>query len=133
MFIRHRPGRADKPEYPRAVDFLDSLLSRLGRPVGRFNTELLGVPRVQSLPAAEFHGIGADDASNGLTVEKPIHNVEADVPACSTRCDEAVTNVGPQRQARAHHPRLRVPTAYRSCSACTQAALERPLASQWFR
>src|SRR5260370_4654793 len=38
-------------------------LSRLGRPAGRFNAELLCVLGVQSLPAAELHGLGADDAS----------------------------------------------------------------------
>src|SRR5215469_2731579 len=37
---------------------LDSrLLSRLRRPVGCFNTELLGVLRVQPLPTAELHGV----------------------------------------------------------------------------
>ena len=51
---------------------LDSwFLSRLRRPVGRFNAELLGVLGVQSLPAAELHDLWADDASNGLTGEKP--------------------------------------------------------------
>ncbi len=61
---------------------LDSrLLSRIRRSVGRFDTELLGVLRVQSLPAAELHGLGADDASNRLTCEEPLKDVEADVPA----------------------------------------------------
>jgi len=47
---------------------LDSrVLSRLRRPVGRFNTELLGVLRVQPLPAGELQGLGADDSSNRLT------------------------------------------------------------------
>jgi hypothetical protein len=51
---------------------LDSrLLSRLRRPVGRFNTELLGVLRVQPLPAAELHGLGADDASNRSNPASP--------------------------------------------------------------
>src|SRR5215471_9694324 len=56
------------------------LLSRLRRLVGRFDTELLGVLRVQPLPAAELQGLGADDASNGLTGEKPIQNIETNVP-----------------------------------------------------
>jgi hypothetical protein len=30
-----------------------------------------------------------------------IQNIEANVPACSAHCDEAVTDVSPQRQARA--------------------------------
>src|SRR5438445_12999588 len=49
--------------------------------VGRFNTELLCVLGVQSLPAAELHGLGADDASNRLSREEPLKDVEANVPA----------------------------------------------------
>src|ERR1700688_579976 len=77
------------------------LRSRLRRPVGHFNAELLCILGVQSLPAAELHGLGADDASDGLTGEKPIQNIETNVPPRSAHCDEAVTDVGPQRQARA--------------------------------
>src|SRR2546422_2877147 len=44
---------------------LDSrVLSRLRRPVGRFNTELLGVLRVQPLPAAELHRLTTNDAAD---------------------------------------------------------------------
>src|SRR5712672_3121859 len=79
---------------------LDSLiLRRLRRPVGRFDTELLGVLRVQPLPAAELHGVGADEAADGSSAEKAIQNVETNVPPGSTHCDKAVTDVGPQRQA----------------------------------
>src|ERR1700693_2253904 len=67
--------------------------------VGRLDTELLGVLRVQPLPA-ELHGLGADDASNGSSAQKVIQNIEANVPSGSAHCDEAVTDVGPQRQAR---------------------------------
>src|SRR5256885_1173975 len=42
------------------------------------NGELLCVLGVQSPPAAELHGLGADDASNGLTGEKSLEHVEAD-------------------------------------------------------
>ncbi len=77
------------------------LLSRPRRPVGRFNPELLGVLGVQPLPAAEFHGLGADDAADGSSAEKVIQNIETNVPSGSAHCDEAVTNIGPQRQARA--------------------------------
>jgi len=56
-------------------------LSRLWRPVGRFDTELLGECRVQPLPAVELHGLGADDAADGSSAEKVIQNIEADVPA----------------------------------------------------
>src|ERR1700687_1640634 len=83
-------------------NLLDSrLLSRLRRPVGRFDTELLGVLGVQPLPAAELHGLGADDASNRLTREEPLKDVEANVPPGCTHCDKAADDVGPQRQARA--------------------------------
>ena len=40
------------------------LLSRLRRPVRRFNTELLGVLRVQPLPAAELHRLATNDAAD---------------------------------------------------------------------
>src|SRR2546427_734617 len=53
------------------------VLSRLRRPVGRFNTELLGVLGVQSLPAAELHGLGADDASNGAHSRRCAGSVSA--------------------------------------------------------
>src|SRR6266849_2575744 len=77
-----------------------NLSSLLRRPVGRLDTELLGVLRVQPLPA-ELHGLGADDASNRLTREEPLKDVEANVPPGRTHCDEAVADVVPQRQARA--------------------------------
>ena len=38
---------------------------RLRRPVGRFNTELPGVLRVQPLPAAELHRLTTNDAADG--------------------------------------------------------------------
>ena len=75
-------------------------MRRLRRPVGRFNTELLGVLRIQPLPA-ELHGLGADDASSGSSPEMVIQNIETNVSPGSTHCDEAVTDVGPQGQARA--------------------------------
>src|ERR1700733_5927301 len=75
-------------------------LCRMRRPVGRFNPELVGVLRVQSLPA-ELHCLGPDNASDGSSAEKVIENIETNVPAGSAHCDEAVTDVGPQRQARA--------------------------------
>src|SRR5206468_6311438 len=55
------------------------LLTRLRRPVGRFNTELLCVLGVQSLPAAELHGLGADDAADGSSAEQVIQNIETNV------------------------------------------------------
>src|SRR5580693_3872033 len=83
-------------------DLLDSrLLSRLRRPVGRFNTELLRVLRVQLLPASELYGLRADHPANGNSAQKAIQNIETNVPTGSTHGDEAMTDVGPQCQARA--------------------------------
>src|SRR6202158_2565262 len=91
-------------------NLLDSrLLSRLRRPVGRFDTELLGVLGVQPLPAAELHGLGADDASNRLTREEPLKDVEADVPARGAPRDEAAIDVVPEREARAAAESLELP------------------------
>src|SRR6202051_1527520 len=64
-------------------------------------TELLRIFGAQSLPAVELHGLGAGDASNRLTIEEPIKDVEADVPARGAPRDEAAIDVVPQRQARA--------------------------------
>jgi hypothetical protein len=90
-------------------DPLDSrFVSRRRRPVGRFDAELLGVLRVQSLPA-ELHRLGADNASDGSSAEKVIQNIETNVPPGSTHCDEAASDVGPQRQARAATPGFEFP------------------------
>src|SRR5579863_9205600 len=67
----------------------------------RFDTKLLGVLRVQPLPAGELHGLGASDAADGSSAQQVIQNIETNVPPGSTHGDEAVTDVGPQRQARA--------------------------------
>src|SRR5713226_4416447 len=84
---------------PMRASSIDSrFLSRLRRPVGRFNAELLCVLGVQSLPAAELHGLGADDSSNGLTGEKPIQHIEADVPARSAHRYESTVDVVPKRE-----------------------------------
>src|ERR1700680_2063985 len=92
------------------VIHLDSrLLGRVRRPVGRFNTELLCVLGVQSLPAAELHGLGADDASNRLTREERLKDVKADVPAGGAPRDKAAINVVPEREARAAAERLELP------------------------
>src|SRR5438876_10314335 len=65
-------------------DPLDSrLLSRLRRPVGRFNPELPGVLRVEPLPA-ELHRLATNDASDGSSAEQVIQNIETNVPAGST-------------------------------------------------
>src|SRR5437879_268849 len=73
------------------------------------DAELLCVLRVQSLPAAELHRVGTDDAADGRSAEKVIQNVEADVPPGGTHRDEAAIDVGPQRQARAATNGLELP------------------------
>src|SRR5271169_5908678 len=81
---------------------LDSrVLNRFGRQVGPFNTELLGVLRVQPLPAAGLHRLTTSEAADGRSAEKVIQNIETNVPPGSTHCDEAAIDVVPQRQARA--------------------------------
>src|SRR5579864_2552310 len=91
----------DEAEADRAPRTRLRLLIRLRRPVGGFDTELLGVLRVQPLPAAELYGLGADEAADGSSAEKAIQNVETNMPPGSAHGDEAATDVGPQRQARA--------------------------------
>ena len=99
--VIHMRSMCHPPRLPDRAIHLDSrLLSRLRRPVGRFNAELPGVLGVQSLPA-ELHGLGADDAADGSSAEKAIQNIETNVPPGSAHGDEAAIDVGPQRQARA--------------------------------
>src|SRR5207249_5832211 len=86
---------------PCGSSFHASRLRGVGRPTGGLNAELLCVLGVQSLPAAELHGLGTNDAADGGSAEKVIENIEADVPPGSTHRDEAAIDVGPQRQARA--------------------------------
>src|SRR5437879_6121324 len=101
IFLGHNPLHFlsnDPSSLPtRCCDPLDSrLLSRLERPVGRFNTELLGVLRVQPLPA-ELHRLATNDAADGSSAEKAVQNIETHVPPGSAHCDEAAIDVGPQR------------------------------------
>ena len=72
---------AERRALARFIHLDSRLLSRLRRPFGRFNAELLGVLRVQPLPAAVRHRLATNDAADGSSAEKAIQNVEADVPA----------------------------------------------------
>src|SRR5258706_1005752 len=74
-------------------------MSRLRRPVGCFNTELLGLLGVQSLPAAELQRVTSNDAADGASAEKVIQNIETNVPSGSTHCDEAAIDVVPEGEA----------------------------------
>src|SRR5437660_10015017 len=109
------------------VDSMDfssqcSTLLGVGLPTGGLNAELLCVLGVQSLPAAELHGLGAGDASNRLTREEPLKDVEADVPARGAPRDEAASDVVPGREARAAAERLELPAE----AAATPGVLEQP-------
>ena len=77
------------------------LLSCLRRPLGRFDTELLGVLRGQPLPAGELHRLATSHAADRSSAEKMIQNIESDVPPGGTHGDKAPAYVDPQRQARA--------------------------------
>src|ERR1700752_1002193 len=65
------------------------VLSRLARLSVSINAELFCVLCVQTLPAAELHGLGADDASDRLAREESLEDVEADMPARGAPRDEA--------------------------------------------
>src|SRR5512146_744398 len=85
-------------------------------------TKLLGVLGVQSPPAVELQGLGADDTSQGLTGEQPIQHIEADVPSGSTHRDEAAIDAGPQREAGAAPKGFELPAD----SEASPGVLERP-------
>src|SRR2546427_4438685 len=59
----------------------------------RSNAELLCVLGLQPLPAGELHGLGADDASNQITCEEPLQDVEGDVPARGAKADRKSTRL----------------------------------------
>jgi hypothetical protein len=73
-------------------------LRGVGLQTGRLDAELLCVLGVQSLPAAELHGVSADDAPNGLTGEKLLQHIQADVPARSAHRYESTVDVVPERE-----------------------------------
>src|SRR5580765_6021832 len=87
--------------FPRACYRASSSQASRLRGVGALDAELLRVLGVQSLKAAELHRLRPDRASNGLTDEKVIQYVEADVPPGGAHCNVASINAGPQRQASA--------------------------------
>jgi hypothetical protein len=84
-----------------AMNLGSGLLSRRRLPVWRLDTELLCVLSVESLPPAELHGFGADDAAEWSPAEKMVQNIEANVPSGSTHRDKAAIDVVPQCEARA--------------------------------
>src|SRR5215472_9121252 len=99
MHLRSTAGWRERPKVCHLVD--SGLLSRLGRPVGRSNFELLCVFSVQPLPTGGLDRLSPGDAADGISAEKPIENIESNVPAGGAPGDETAIDVGPQRQARA--------------------------------
>ncbi len=75
---------AERRAHARFIHLDSRLLSRLRRPVGRFDTELLCVLGVQSPPAAELHRLTTSDAADGSSAEQVIQNIETNVPPGST-------------------------------------------------
>src|SRR4029077_10546560 len=63
--------------------------------------ELFCVLSVQTLPAAELHGLRADHAAYWGSAQEVIKHIETNVPPGGAHGDEAAIDVGPQRQARA--------------------------------
>ena len=84
------------------------LLSRLRRPVGRLNAELLGVLGVQSLPAAELHGLGTNDAADRLPREA--------APEHRNRCASPAAPIEMKRRSMLCHSVRRVPPPKASSS-----------------
>src|SRR5262249_7696831 len=77
-------GGTRRPSLENQAIHLDSrLLSRLRRPVGRFNTELLGVLRIEPRPT-ELHRLATNDAADGSSAEKLVQNIQTNVPPGST-------------------------------------------------
>jgi len=54
-----------------------------------FRTKLVGVLRVQPLPAAGLHRVATSGAADGSSAEKAIQNIETNLPARGTPRDEA--------------------------------------------
>ena len=63
--------------------FLGSGLGDFGWPARNFDTELLGVLRVEPRPT-ELHRLVSNDAADGSSAEKVIQNIETNVPPGST-------------------------------------------------
>src|SRR5947209_379937 len=82
----------------------------VGRQTRRGDAEQLCVLAVQSLPPSQLHRVASDDAPNGLTAEKPVQHVEADVPPRSAHRNVATIDVVPEGETGAgSSPRLQLP------------------------
>src|SRR5260370_26596048 len=99
---------SDCGDFPKPCLRLGSGLGDFGWPARNFDTELLGVLRVEPGPT-ELHRLATNDAADGSSAEKVIQNIETNVPPGSTHRDEAAIDVVPQRQARAATKRFEFP------------------------
>src|SRR5579863_1030647 len=70
-------------------------------PFRQFNTELLRVLGVQSLPALELHCFGTRDGSDRISIQEQLQHIERDVPARRTHRDVVSIDDAPERQTRA--------------------------------
>ena len=61
--------------------FLGSGLGDFGWPARNFETELLGVLRVQPLPAPELQRLATSHAPDGSSAEQVIQNIQTNVPS----------------------------------------------------
>ena len=56
-----------------------------------------------------LHGAGAGDPANRVAAEKPVQNIESDVPPCGAPRDEAAIDAMPELEPRAAGVRLELP------------------------
>src|SRR2546421_6710026 len=85
--------RGDDPE-PMTIPLERGML-RSGERANRGSQRRAALRTRRSIAAsraAELHGLGADDASNGPTGEKPLQHIEADVPARSAHRYESTVD-----------------------------------------
>src|SRR4051812_35604456 len=99
-----------------------SLRPSLLAPARQLDAELLRVFGRQALPAVELHGVGAHDAADRLSGEKPLHHVEAQMPARGAPSNEALVDVVPQREPGSGSLGLEFPAKV----AAAPAELEQP-------
>src|SRR5678816_1849127 len=97
--MQWRPsGGFAESRYSSSIDISlptsSGLLSRLGRPLGFFDAELLCVLGVQPGPA-ELHGLASNDSADRASTEKQIHDIQTDVPSSGAHRNEAAIDVVP--------------------------------------
>src|SRR5262249_19815132 len=79
--------------------FLLVTMARTRRAISILRAELLCILCCQSLPAFELHHLAASDAADGSSSQKPVQNIERNVPTCRAPRNEAAIDVVPQHEA----------------------------------